>query len=779
MKFTALSLLRHALVLGLFLPLIGSGPIARPPQPPVEGPGGLHKRHDGEMDLIERRHQWFYASRRAGADRKMAELRQEAVAHTRLALEIQQRADDSGARGGDSWTCRGPASARFENWRFGQVSGRIIALAKDWANDILYAGGASGGLWRSFDDGITWEPIFDGTGTTTVGVITLDPADPRVIWVGTGENSMWCEEYFGVGLLRSGDGGLTWEARNGSGTATLQNLSAFASVVVDPRDPDHLVVGGRYSDCVNGNYFWGGLFTTDDGGRTWTRRLSGMGVTEIVQNPLRPDVWWAGAQNGGLFRSVDNGVTWEVQTASGLPSGGVGRVEVALAPANPDYVYALFDGVNETPEFWRSTDGGASWRRMSWGREACDGQCGYNMVLRGHLTQPDTVFRGTVHMFVSTNGGALWQNLSGDWGPDQRVHQDTHDFLMHPTDPNTFYVGCDGGIWKTADGGRTFANLNANLVMTQFYGVGIHPTDDGVIVGGSQDNSSLVRTTEDTWDLMAVTGDGFLSYINPVNPATVYTTSYPWDTPAIYRSSSGVFGPWGIISNPRNGFVSGDRINWVTPYVLDPVNPNTLFCGTHRMYRSTNGGNAWKPVGPEDMTLGGEWDTIQVVEVSAADNKRAWAGTTDGMAWTSADGGVSWLDHSAGLPFRSVNDIAPDPADPAAAFAVVGGFRTPHLWEFTGDRWEPRGEGLPDVPANAVLVLSATEILLGNDVGVFRSNDRGLHFRPYMRGLPLGVVVTDLKRNPNTGTITAGTYGRGAWQITPSGHERPVGPPEN
>jgi photosystem II stability/assembly factor-like uncharacterized protein len=454
-------------------------------------------------------------------------------------------------------------------------------------------------------------------------------------------------------------------------------------------------------------------------------------------------------------------------------------VEVALSPADPDTVFVLFDDADGTPQFWRSKDGGATWARTAQGGAACDGQCSYNMVLRGHLTEPDTVLRGTVHIFKSVNGGAAWSDLSGEWGWNQKVHQDTHDFLMHPADPNTFYVGCDGGIWKTADGGKTFANLNGNLVMTQFYGIGIHPTDDGVIVGGSQDNSSLARTGSDTWDLMEVTGDGFLSLINPASPSIVYTTSYPWDTPAIYRSSTGVLGPFRVITSSRNGFASGDRINWVTPYTMDPSEPSVLYCGTHRMYRSVNGGTAWTKIGPPDLTLGGPWDSISVVEVHPTDGKRIWAGTTDGKVWTTADGGEAWSDVTAGLPQRYVNDVAPDPSDPSRALVVVGGFGTAHLWGWNGSAWEARGAGLPNVPANSVLMLSGTEVLVGNDAGVFYSRDGGANFSPWMSGLPLGVVVTDLKFNPGTGTVTAGTYGRGAWQaLRPSGHQRPSGPPE-
>ena len=754
--------------LALLTPLIGTGLWAQ-----KAAPAAPDKRDDGEADRIQRRLQWFFYTRHAGADRKLSDLREAAVAFTRGALR------DAGASSDyEAWTSRGPASSTFGGWKFGNVSGRTIALAKDWTNNILYAGGASGGLWKSTDDGMTWTPLFDAVGTTTVGVITLDPSHPGVIWVGTGENSMWCEDYFGIGLLRSSDGGRTWEKRNGAGASTLGKLSAFASVVVDGSNPNHLVVGGRYSDCVDGNYYWGGLYTTDDAGMTWTCRVPNAGITEIVQDPVRPEIFWAGAENIGVLKSTDGGITWKVQTASGLPAGETYRVEVAVSPVDSNIVYALFAyvGDNYSPEFWRTTDGGGTWMRMSKDDQACDGQCDYNMVIRADKTSANTVYRGTVHIFKSADGGATWADLSGQWGPAQKVHQDTHDFLMDPSDPNTFYVGCDGGIWKTSDGGRSFTNLNGNLVMTQFYAVGTHPTDDGILIGGCQDNSSLARTASDTWDMAMETGDGFVSLINPAQPNMVFTTSYPSDTPSIFRSSTGVLGNYRFISGANNGFTSGDRINWVTPYAISASDPATLYCGTQRIYRSTNNGNKWTKLGPDDLTGGGAWDSIACVEIHPADANRVWAGTTDGHLWTTADGST-WTDTSATLPVRAINDIAADPFDPTKAFCVVGGFNSAHLWEYTGTEWQERGGGLPNVPANTVLLLSATDLFVGTDVGVFRSVDRGRTFSPYIKGMPLGAVVTDLKYNATTGTLTAATYGRGVWQITPHHHDRPAGKP--
>jgi photosystem II stability/assembly factor-like uncharacterized protein len=535
------------------------------------------------------------------------------------------------------------------------------------------------------------------------------------------------------------------------------------------------VVGGFWWGCSRGSYDQGGIFTTQDAGLTWTRRLTGY-VTEIARDPSNPDVLWAGVSsglwgggNGGVFKSADAGVTWSQQTVSGLPSGETGRVEVAVAPSNPNVVYALFETVNGgNPQFWRTTDGGATWRMMSTDSGDCNGQCWYDMVVKVHSSNSDIVYRGTVRIFKSDNGGATWRDLSGSWSSYQKVHQDTHALLVDPQDGGTVYVGCDGGIWKTADGGASFQNLNANLNLTQFYDVGIHPTDDGILVGGSQDNSSLARTGSDTWDLMLVTGDGFVSMIDPSDPQVVYTASYayPWDDtamPTVFRATDGPLGDYWLITDYGCGITPGDRIAWVTPYALDPHAPSTLFLGTHRMYRSADRGTHWTHVGPADMAGGN--DAILSLTVSRTDGRYVYAGTTSGRVWRTADGGTTWSELSGRIPFtREVNDVEADPSDPSRAFIVLSGFGTAHFYAYDGSGWEAMGTGLPDVPANTVVAVTSSVILVGTDVGVYRSTDGGATFTPWNGGMPLGAVVMDLEFNPRTQTVTAGTYGRGAWQ---------------
>lgn len=717
----------------------------------------------GEEEEIRMRRAWFLESRMQGVERSadLAALRLSAVEATRSALELQRSRRAAGSeRGTTAWIPKGPSPSSFGGWAFGNISGRVSAIAADWAGGKLYVGTASGGLWVSDNDGASYTELLDQAGSMTVGAIAIDPDDPNVLWVGTGENVVSCESYFGIGLLRSVDGGASWEPRNGTTGAELP-LSKFSSVIVDPRDSDRLVVGGRYQSCDTGGASDGGLYTTDDGGVSWTLRLTAE-IHEIAQDPVVQDTFWAATDNG-IYKSTNNAVSWTKQTASGLPSSGTGRTELAIAPSDPDVVYALFGSPNA---LWQTTDGGLNWTQRASGGNACDGQCFYNMVLRVDPFDPQTIYRGTIRVYRSTNGGLNWSDLTNGWGSSQKVHQDIQSMLMDPNNPDTFYVGSDGGIWKSSNAGASFSNKVGNINATQFYAINTRAEDPETICGGAQDNSSLARTTSNEWTLQQVTGDGFVCAFNSVDTNYAYITSYPsGGYPNVWRSTSGTFGGFGDITGPGSGVSSGDRSNWVTPYILDPLTPSTMYLGTHRVYRSTNRGTNWLQVGPSDLT-GGGGNNLKSLEVNRNFTSVIYSGSTDGRIWRSDDGGDNWVDISAGLPGRSINDIGADPTNPDRAFAVVGGFNTDHLWEWNlGVGWTARPGGLPNVPTNTVLVLSDTDVMVGNDVGIFRSFDGGLNFSPYMDGLPLGVVTTDLKYNLQQSVITAGTYGRGAWQI--------------
>lgn len=741
--------------------------LAGPPLP-AGRPGTSQIVDAGEEEQIEKRQEWFLSSRLDGLTRpgEMAERRRAALTVQADELRRQRLARGRGTLGPQNfWTTVGPAASHFGGWAFGDVSGRITGIAKDSAGNV-YIASAAGGVWKTANDGLSWTNVFENAGTQPTGAVAVDPNDDSVVWVGTGDFVTGCEGYFGIGLLRSTDGGATWAPRNGSAPTSLDDMSNFSSVLVDPRDSNHLVVGGVTRGCTSGSQQNGGLYTSNDGGLTWTKRIPDIPIHEIQQDPVTRNTWWAGTAQG-VWKSTDNAATWTKVTASSLPSSGTGRTEIAVSPIDGNYVYALFESDGGSAGFWRTTNGGASWTKMSSGNNACDGQCWYDMTIAVSRINPNTVYRGTILIFKSTDGGANWTALTNGWGGSQQVHQDTHVIVLDPASTtDKFYVGCDGGLWKSPDGGATFVNMNTGLDLFLFYAIEHQEGNPDVVCGGAQDNSSLVRTASNTWDLQAVTGDGFVCGINPQNPNIAYITSYPsGGYPSVSRSTTGVLGSFGGITGAGSGIQGGDRINWVTPYTLDPNNGSTLLLGTHRVYRSTDTGTSWEQVGPPDMTNGGQ---LNVVEFNRTYSNVAYAGSGDGKVFRSTDNGRTWTDITANLAAGSVNDLAGDPEDPDRALVAMGGFNRPHVYEWTvsSGAWTPIGSGLPNVPANTVLPKSGAEIFVGTDVGVYASTDRGVTFTPYMDGLPTGLVVTDLRFNRPANVITAGTYGRGAYQVS-------------
>ncbi len=733
-----------------------------------EPAGASIDKSRGEVDQIRMRAEWFYSTRRSGttSDQELWRLRLDGVKQTRDALKRQREERSAGGKMSDNqWVSMGPSPSTFGGWAFGTISGRIQAIAADWDGGVLYAGAAAGGVWKSTNEGLSWTSIFDSAGTVAVGAIEIDPNDANVLWVGTGDNIVGCESYFGIGLLRSPDGGASWELRNGSGSEL--DLSSFANIKIDPRDSNKLVVGGRYRGCVDGNQQEGGIFTSTDGGMSWTSRLPGNAqVHEIERDPVVPDILWAGT-NDGVYKSVNNGLTWILQTNSGLPSGSLGRTEIAVAPSDPNTVYVLFD--HPSDQFWRTQDGGATWTMMN--ADACDGQCSYNMVIRVHSMFPDVVYRGTVLVHKSFNGGSSWSALTTGWGSQQTVHQDIQSMLVHPTEVNTLYVGSDGGIWKGTNAGNTFTNINGNLNVTQFYAIGVDANDPGRICGGAQDNSSLATNNNTVWTRQAVTGDGFVCHLDPVDSNYAYIASYPLNGfPSIWRSTSGLFGSFNSITGSGSGVAGGDRINWVTPYALDPNNPAVLYLGTHRAYRSDDRGNSWTQLGPD--LSGDGTSSLLTMEINRNFPSVVYSGSAGGAVFRTASDGANWTNITAGLPDRSINDVAGDPTNADRAFVALGGFNSAHVFEWNlGSGWTARSTGLPNVPANTVVMLTDLDILVGTDTGIFRSVNGGLSFHPYMSGLPEGVIVTDLIYSELQHVVTAGTYGRGVWQAS-------VGPPQ-
>lgn len=725
-------------------------------------------RADGEEEQIRARSEWFIQQR--GIDRMpRADLvRRDAV------LEVKRRRDTEAGDWDLRWTPEGPESMTMLNWSMGEVSGRVSALAVNPTNEnVIYLGSASGGLWKTIDGGSSWQPIFDDVGTQTIGALYIDPAAPDTLWVGTGEQGQNCWSYFGMGLFRSIDGGETFEAMNGSGAETL-DLSYITGIVIDPSNPDIVVVSGE-SWCDDGSWLYGGLYRTTDGGASW-QRLINNAVTDLVMTPESPNVLfaavgrWSG-DGSGIYRSNDKGATW-TRLENGLPYGSeVGRSRLAVSPSDSQTVYALMNEAGGVG-LYRSIDGGNSWTLQN--PQACDGQCSYNLCLAVHPSDPAHLLVGAIRFYLSLDGGVNLFPLTDYWGSGQEVHQDTHVLVFSRSNPDRFWVAGDGGIWRSDTGGLSFVNLNANLNLTQFYDIEVHPQDRATIFGGAQDNSSSATTGDVLWDVTVVTGDGFISVVDPEDPNIVLQTSYPWDgLPSLYLSTTGG-SPNSFSWIWLQGVTQYEPWPWVTPLAevdLSGVPGSPLFMGSDRVYRSsTLDPTQWEKIS-NDLT--GPSGSLSVISpVANGDSVTVYVGTSNGRIHRSENAAAPvpiWTDVTGNYPGATVTDIAVDPTDVAMVFVTRGEFNLGQLFRSStgGTTWEIVGAGLPNVPANSVVVdpKDSERVFVATDVGVMMSLDRGATFVPLMAGLPLGVVVTDLEVDDDPHVLTAGTYGRGAWQL--------------
>lgn len=720
----------------------------------------------GEEEQIRQRQQWFVQSRGLDAISAPHLLRKAAVFQTR-----QMMADTRASR--QSWSSLGPSPMTMFSWAMGRVAGRVSALAVNPENiQHMVLGAASGGVWVTQNGGVNWTPVFDDMGTQTVGSLLMDPMDPEIVWVGTGEQGQPCLEYFGMGVFRSADGGMTWEPRNGAGTNTLK-LSHVNALAIHPANSSLILAGGP-DYCEDGYALDGGLYRSIDAGLNWTKVNSGA-VTDLIADHAHAGTFYAaiglwGQSQSGIYKSTDQGANW-TRLVTGLPSASqLYRIRLAQAPNDAQTLYALVYRSNYQTHLFKSTDAGATWTTQH--TNACEGQCSYDLCLAVSPNDPNRLLLGSIRHAVSTNGGQSLQYQTSTWGSSQTVHQDTHVLVYHPTDPNHYWAGTDGGLWETNNNGGTFINRNGNLNITQFYDIATHPTDPTIVFGGAQDNSSSGTFNQQVWDVTVVTGDGFMNVVDPLEPQKVYQTSYPYGSlPSILRSNSG--GQPGTFSwLPTTGLTAGEPYPWVTPLAITANAAGTetyLFVGSNRVYISGSDGNSYTPLSATALAP----SSLSVIcPVPHQNTIRVFAGNEAGGIFRCDDAlapSPSWTEITGTYPGAKVTDIAVDHENTDRVFVTRGGFGQHKLYrsENGGGTWTAVGDLLPDVPANAVAIdpLVSTKVYVGTDVGVFVSEDNGSQVVAMMDGFPLGTVVTDLEIHANPHVLVAGTYGRGAWSI--------------
>jgi photosystem II stability/assembly factor-like uncharacterized protein len=676
------------------------------------------------------------------------------------------------------------------------MSGRVAALDA-LADDPLtiYVGAASGGVWKSEDAGVTFEPIFDDH-TQSIGAVRIDPSSPETVWIGTGESWTRNSTSVGTGVYKTTDGGDTWEFKG------LGDSERIARIRVSPAESDTVYV------CATGQ-LWSaneerGLYKTTDGGETWERVLyvdEHTGCSDLDMDPQDPDILYAGmwqfrrapdfftsgGPGSGLYKSTDGGASW-TELTEGLPAGEKGRVTVAVAPSRPNRVYAVV----EADETWlyRSDDTGASWKKTN---------ASLNVTVRpfyfGHMVvdpnDHERVYKPGLSFGISSDGG---ESFSGILGPGGNIHSDLHAVWVNPRNSNEILVGTDGGVYQSFDRGQRFLFL-ASLPISQFYEVGYDLEWPYNVYGGLQDNGTWMAPSRSSggifnsqWRNIGF-GDGFHALPDPTDPNVVFVEYQGGQIMRFHRDS-------GQIKQIKPYPAAGDpdlRCSWNTAMHTPVLSPGTLYVGCQYLFKSTDQGDSWEKISPDlttndrarqrqkqsgglsiDNSTAENNTTIYTIAESPLEAGVIWVGTDDGNVQLTRDGGASWNEVGAnidGLPEGLwVSFVEPSPHDVAAAFVTIDGHRsgdkTPYVFktEDFGATWSPLAAAPMEGWAHVVRQdLENPQLLfVGTEFGLFISIDGGAQWARFSGGIPK-VPVRDLDLHPTEHDLIVGSHGRGIY----------------
>jgi photosystem II stability/assembly factor-like uncharacterized protein len=765
------------------------------------------EEEDENGDEVLRREQWFMFQRTYPFDSVPENARQQAWA----ARPHQKRAsgEDLTLAATPTWHAIGPAptSPKFTNW--GLTSGRINAIAVKPDNpQVVLIGAASGGIWRSIDGGANFTPVSDSQVDLSVASICFSKSSPNVVYAAMGD---LYNSYLGTGVLKSTDGGQTWTRVSNS---SLPSPGLAVRIEVDPIDPNRVYLtqpAALLNQGVNSGIFRNnnGFFVSTDGGVNWIATFFGS-TRDVVISPADHNTLYLAARIvdaqtncttgscvSGVLRSSDGGLHWANVYTSPYGSS-TGDLRLAVTPSSPHTIYGFLGNNASTPQLKVivSHDDGTTWTDLS--TTGIDpGQFGYNTYIQVDPTNANTVYVGTRDVYKSTNGGQTWTCVTKNFSQSGSTfnyspsnsdsHPDQHSFsFASVNDPNTIYIGNDGGLWKTTDAFATTINihsLNATLALTQFVGLVMDPTDATRTYGGAQDNGTQARVPGGTWQEFAE-GDGGHPVVNAPDPSIVFST-YVFGAIRWWR-----FNPDGTrseISSRRTSettfgeSTNNPRIAFYAPFTNNGVD-STVYFGTWRLFISQTYADSTQPLGwtapggTFDQTKGGTdvINAIGVAHTAYSNSQVIYTGSAQGRAMVSTNGGQTWTDITAGLPNRTITSIKVDPLVPSTAYLTVSGYGTGHVFKTinTGATWTDISglvglpTSLPNIPTSDLLLdpnVPGT-IYVATDIGVFRSLTGGITWETFNTGLP-PTVVTGFATNAS-GQIQIGTYGRGAYELT-------------
>lgn len=761
--------------------------------------GGAREAREARPDRPKERAAWNAGRHADVLGRVLAENRLKALAK---ACELAPQAGRSPLVPGLSstrWQALGPLPAISGYEPLGAVSGRITALAVHPTNpNLLLVGAATGGIWRSTDGGVYFRPVSDDAPALATSSFAFSASNPSVVYAATGEiDSAYLEclpsrsfgTYLGAGLLRSVDTGETW-------TRIDLNLPANAvvsRVLVHPKDAQ-LVLAGVYigQDPLNDQSLAGGLYRSTDGGVHFAKTFD-HAVSDLVADPTNPDVVYAAfglsvsgpckrpSPASGVYRSGDFGQTLAPALVAGSGAGApfadpTGQIKLTATGRGPTVLYASILDQNDEHKgggIFVSSDGGATWAKRSVLGDMCGDQCDYDHFIAADPVDEGTLYFGAVDLYKSTDGAQSWVKLTDFYTLGGNVHPDQHAAAILAGAPRTIYLGNDGGLYRTTDGGGTFQNLNESLTLGQFNGLALGPVDGNFAIGGLQDNGNLRFNGRLTWT-DRTGGDGGFNLVRADDATQILSANYY----AFLNFSSDGGETFADVTSCSQLMkcTSGspkEPMAFYPPAAAAPAAPGTVFLATNRVWANPTFGKdaaRWAPLGAASLTAG----VLTALEVVGDGSSVIWTGSRLGEVFFSTDGGATFAKRS-GLPATEVTAIRAVSADGRSAYITFAGFTgapARHVFRTLdgGQTFVNVTGDLPDVPVLALAVdpNDANVLFAGSDVGVFRSTNGGVNWTSFGDGLP-NASVTDLKFHPKTGDLWAATYGRGVFRISAAG----------
>ena len=693
------------------------------------------------------------------------------------------------------------------------MSGRVAALAAvhEGSRLTVYVGAASGGVWKSVNGGTTYKPVFDKQPVQSIGAIAVDPKNPQVVWVGTGEAWTRNSVSIGDGVYKSSDGGDNWT------NVGLKESERVAKILVDPTESNVVYV------CVPGK-LWSdsdvrGVYKTTDGGKSWTRVLKGAntstGCSMLSLDPQNPKTIFAGmwdfrrkgwtfrsggdgpaaASGSGLFKSTDGGASWtelDDKSAQGLPSKPWGRIAVSVAPSKPNVVYAFIEAAVPKNGLYRSEDGGRTWEV----RDRSQAMIWRPFYFANLIVDPkneNRLYKPDLNLVVSNDGGSSFSNISGG------AHGDFHDVWIDPQSPDHLITGDDGGVWYSYDAGNKWWKGD-NLPISQFYHVSVDMDRPYHVYGGLQDNSAWVGEsqypggiTNSRWENM-YNGDGFWIFVDPLDPDYIYAEYQGGEIGRVNRKTHETRN-----IKPLPGYKEGKlRFNWNTPIHLSPTRKGTIYLGSQFLFRSRDFGQTWERVSPDlttndstkqqqeqsggvtvDNSAAETHTTIYAIAESPKNPAVIWAGTDDRNLQVTRDGGKTWTNVVAnvrGLPANAwVSSIEAGHFDEGTVYAsfdlhTFGDMRS-YAYKSTdfGKTWSPLVGAESPVRGYAHVIkedlVNRDLLFLGTELGLWVTLDGGKQWAHYKGGDLPAVAVRDLAIHPRDDDLVIATHGRGIWII--------------